>query len=219
VFPVKDNIRTDRVAFVTLLFMALNVAAYIWERKPGNGLLWDGPSAGFVDQHDTMPYSLFLNPALLPLAANLMFLWVFGNSLEDAMGSLRFACFYLLGGLITIGAAYAIGGEPVALVGATGASAAVLSGYLLFYPHGKVLCVVPIPLFVTIVEVVAIAFLGVWIALQVIFATLDLTTTPGADELAAYIAPVAGLLFGVVAVKLFATRQSPSYLVATTRLS
>jgi membrane associated rhomboid family serine protease len=213
-FPVKDNIRTDRVAFITVLFMALNVAAYVWERNPGNGLLWDGPSAGFIDQHDAMPYSLFLNPALLPLAANMMFLWLFGNSLEDAMGKIRYACFYVLGGLISIAAAYAIGGEPVALVGSTGASAAILGGYLVHYPHGKVLTVVPVPFFVTVVEVVAIAFLGVWIALQILFAALGLTTSPGGDELAAYLAPIAGLLFGAVSVKLFAVRSSPSYAIA-----
>lgn len=211
-FPVKDNIRTDRVPFVTLLLGALSIAAYIWSIQGANGTFWDGPTGDFLDGHDNMPYSLFLNAGLPVLGANLMFLWVFGNSLEDAMGTIRFACFYLLGGSISIGVAYAIGGEPVALVGATGASAAVLGGYLLFYPHGKVLTVVPIPFFVTVVEVVAIVFLGVWIALEVIFAAFDLTTIPGGDDLAAYLAPVAGLLFGAAAVKLFATRQSPSYL-------
>jgi membrane associated rhomboid family serine protease len=214
-FPVKDNIRTDRVPFVTLLIGALSIAAYIWSIQDTNGTFWDGPTAGFLDQHDKMPYSLFLNTAFLPLAANLMFLWVFGNSLEDAMGAIRFACFYVLGGLVSIGVAYAIGGEPIALVGATGATAAVLGGYLLFYPHGKVLTVAPIPFFVTVVEVVAIAFLGVWIALQVILSALELTTTPGADDVAAYLGPVAGLLFGVAAVKVFAVRRSPSYATAS----
>ena len=215
VFPVKDNIRTDRVPFVTLMLMALSVAAYVWSIQGTNGTFWDGPTGSFLDQHDKMPYSLFLNTAVLPLGANLMFLWVFGNSLEDAMGTIRFACFYLLGGLISIGVAYAIGGEPVALVGATGASAAVLAGSLFIYPQNKVLSVVLVPFMFTIVEVPALVFIGVWVALQIVFAALGFVAPEDGNEVIAYLAPVAGLLFGLVAVKLFARRRSPSYLVAT----
>ena len=210
--PVKDNIRTDRVALVTVVLMALSVAAYVWSVKGTSGTVWSGPASGFLAQYDAMPYSLFLNAALLPLVANLMFLWVFGNSLEDAMGPLRYACFYLLGGLISIGVAYAIGGEPVGLVGATGAAAAVLAGSLFFYPHNKILSVVLLPFMVTIVEVPTLVFLGIWIILQVLFAGLGYVAPADGNEAAAYLAPAAGLLFGFATVKLFARRRNPSYL-------
>lgn len=214
-FPVKDNIQTGRVPLITLVLMALSLAMYVWSVKGANGTVWSGPASGFLAQHDAMPYSLFLNAALLPLAANLMFLWVFGNSLEDTMGRLRFACFYLLGGLISIGVAYAIGGEPVALVGATGAAAAVLAGSLFFYPQNKILSIVLLPFLFTIVEVPALVFIGVWIVLQVLFAALGYVAPADGSEAAAYLAPVAGLLFGFATVKLFARRRSPSYLGRT----
>lgn len=214
-FPVKDNIRTDRVPFVTLVLVALSLAAYVWSVKGANGTAWSGPESGFLAQHDAMPYSLFLNAALLPLGANLMFLWVFGNSLEDSMGAIKFACFYLLGGLISVGAAYAIGGEPVALAGATGAAAAVLAGSLVHYPRNKVLCIVLVPFMFTIVEVPAFAFLVVWIVLQAVFAALGYVEPAGASETAACLAPVAGLVFGFATVKLFARRRNASYLGET----
>jgi membrane associated rhomboid family serine protease len=184
--PVKDNISTDRMALVTLLLIALNVAVYVQA----------------------------VDGALLPLAANLLFLWIFGNSLEDSMGRLRFLAFYALGGLVTVGVATLAGVDALWIVGATGAAAAVLGGYLVHYPQGRVLTAVLIPFFVTIMAIPALAFLGVWGALQLVFALLDLNDAVGSSEVAAYLAPLVGLVFGAAAVKLFATRRSPTYLDA-----
>jgi membrane associated rhomboid family serine protease len=184
--PVKDNIRTDRVALVTIALIALNVAVYI--RAVDN--------------------------ALLPFVANLMFLWIFGNSLEDAMGRVRYLAFYALGGLVTVGVAAAAGVEGLPIVGATGAAAAVLGGYLVHYTQGRVLTAVLVPFFFTIVAIRAVAFLGVWAALQLAFALFDLDGAVEPDEVVAYLAPVAGLIFGAAAVRLFAIRRNPTYMTA-----
>jgi membrane associated rhomboid family serine protease len=113
-----------------------------------------------------------------------------------------------------MGALATAGAEPLAIVGATGASAAVLGGYLVTYQHGRVLCAVLVPFAVTVVAVPAVAFLAVWAALQVAFALFELNGAVDGDEAVTYLAPVAGLLFGAAVVKLFAVRTSPNYLGA-----
>jgi membrane associated rhomboid family serine protease len=153
---------------------------------------------------------MFTHAGLLHLGGNMLFLWIFGNNVEDAMGKVRFVAFYVLGGLAALALQVAMGpSEAVPTLGASGAIAAVLGGYILLYPRARVLTVVFIILFFTIIELPAILFLGIWFAQQAIFGALDLTDPTGHGGGVAYFAHVGGFAFGLLAIKLFARRRNP----------
>ena len=151
--------------------------------------------------------SMFMHGGILHIAFNMLFLWIFGNNIEDSMGRPRFLAFYLLAG---IAAAYAqallTAGSTVPAIGASGAIAGVLGGYLLLYPRARVLTVVLIILFVTIIEIPAAILLAIWFVLQFLPALGQVTTSAAGGEGVAYWAHVGGFVFGLAAIKLFASR-------------
>jgi membrane associated rhomboid family serine protease len=154
--------------------------------------------------------SMFMHGGILHIAFNMLFLWIFGNNVEDSMGRGRFVLFYLLAG---IAAAYAQAlldtGATVPAIGASGAVAGVLGGYLLLYPHARVLTLVFIIFFVTLIEIPAVVMLGIWFVLQFLpaigqLATPDVSAAGGG---VAYFAHIGGFVFGLAAIKLFANRH------------
>ena len=151
--------------------------------------------------------SMFLHGGILHIAFNILFLWIFGNNVEDSMGRPRFVVFYLLAGIL---AAYTqallTAGSTVPAIGASGAIAGVLGGYLLLYPRARVLTVVLIILFVTIIEIPAAILLAIWFVLQFLPALGQVTTGAAGGEGVAYWAHVGGFAFGLAAIKLFANR-------------
>jgi rhomboid family protein len=151
--------------------------------------------------------SMFLHGGILHIAFNMLFLWIFGNNIEDAMGRPRFLCFYLLAGVI---AAYTqallTAGSTVPAIGASGAIAGVLGGYLLLYPRARVLTVLLIIFFFTIVEIPAALLLAIWFFLQFVPALGQVTSSVAGSEGIAYWAHVGGFVFGLAAIKLFANR-------------
>ncbi len=160
---------------------------------------------------------MFMHGGILHIAFNMLFLWVFGNNIEDSMGRGRFVLFYLLAG---IAAAYAQAlldtNATVPAIGASGAVAGVLGGYLLLYPHARVLTLVFIIFFVTLIEIPALVMLGIWFALQFLPAIGQLATpdVAAAGGGVAYFAHIGGFIFGLAAIKLFANRyrdRRPEY--------
>ena len=151
--------------------------------------------------------SMFLHGGILHIAFNMLFLWIFGNNVEDSMGRPRFLLFYLLAGVV---AAYTqallTASSTVPAIGASGAIAGVLGGYLLLFPRARVLTVVLIILFVTIIEIPAAILLAIWFILQFLPALGQVTTSAAGGEGVAYWAHVGGFVFGLAAIKLFADR-------------
>ena len=151
--------------------------------------------------------SMFLHGGFLHIAFNMLFLWIFGNNVEDSMGRPRFLLFYLLAGVV---AAYTqallTAGSTVPAIGASGAIAGVLGGYLLLYPRARVLTVLLIIFFVTIIEIPASILLALWFFLQFVPALGQVTTSVAGSEGIAYWAHVGGFVFGLAAIKLFANR-------------
>jgi membrane associated rhomboid family serine protease len=151
--------------------------------------------------------SMFLHGGILHIAFNMLFLWIFGNNIEDSMGRPRFLLFYLLAGIV---AAYTqallTAGSMVPAIGASGAIAGVLGGYLLLFPRARVLTVVLIIFFVTIIEIPAAILLAIWFVLQFLPALGQVTTSATGGEGVAYWAHVGGFAFGLAAIKLFANR-------------
>jgi membrane associated rhomboid family serine protease len=153
----------------------------------------------------TLFSSMFMHGGLLHIAFNMLFLWVFGNNIEDSMGRGRFVLFYLLGGLVAAYSQAALHADStVPLIGASGAVAAVLGGYAVLYPRARVLSLIIIIFFVTLVEIPALALLAVWFLLQFIGPIQDATS--GLSGGVAYYAHIGGFLFGLAAIRLFARR-------------
>jgi membrane associated rhomboid family serine protease len=144
--------------------------------------------------------SMFLHAGLAHLGFNMLFLWVFGSKVEDRLGRARFLAFYLLGGVAALGLQWVSDpGSAVATLGASGAIAAVLAGYLLLYPRALVLTLVgwiPIPL-------PAVLFLLIWILLQLAGAAGSIGQAAGGGDSIAYVAHVGGFAFGLLAIRAF----------------
>ncbi|MFL5844884.1 MAG: rhomboid family intramembrane serine protease [Solirubrobacteraceae bacterium] len=151
--------------------------------------------------------AMFMHGGLLHLGGNMLFLWIFGNNVEDAMGSVKFVVFYLLGGVAAFALQIVIDtGSTAPNIGASGAIAAVLGGYILLYPRARVLTFVFIIFFFTIIELPALIVLGLWFAEQVVFGATGLTQGGGDGGGVAYFAHIGGFVFGLLAIKLFADR-------------
>jgi membrane associated rhomboid family serine protease len=227
VFPLKDNIPTDRFPVVTVALIALNVVVYLVLQGGGLGLPAGGEgtpwgateygarpcelSGECADRGDvstplTVLTSMFMHGSLLHIAGNLLFLWIFGNNVEDTMGRVRFLAFYLAGGVAAIAAQTLIDtGSPVPTIGASGAVSAVLGGYLLLYPHARVITLVFIVVFFTVVELPALLVLGLWFLLQVVNGA---TESAGESGVATF-AHIGGFVFGLLVVRLLARRAKP----------
>jgi membrane associated rhomboid family serine protease len=161
----------------------------------------------------TLFTSMFMHGSLLHLGGNMLFLWIFGNNIEDSMSRWRFAAFYLLGGLAALGAQVLTDpSATVPTVGASGAIAGVLGAYALLYPRARVVTVVFIIIFFTVIELPALAVLGFWILIQLFLGANDLASPAvGAEGGVAYFAHIGGFAFGLLAVKLFANRIQDDY--------
>ncbi len=157
----------------------------------------------------TVLTSMFLHGGILHIAGNMLFLWVFGNNVEDAMGRLKFLIFYLLAGTVAVYAQSLLDtSSALPTIGASGAVAGVLGGYLLLHPRARVVTLVIIIFFITLIEIPAMVLLGLWFALQFL-PVVDQVASPagGAEGGVAYLAHVGGFAFGLLMIKVFARRR------------
>jgi membrane associated rhomboid family serine protease len=154
--------------------------------------------------------AMFMHASILHIAGNMLFLWIFGNNVEDSMGPIRFLIFYLLGGVAALALQVAVGPNTVApTLGASGAIAAVLGGYIVLYPRARVLSLVFIIFFFGVFELPALVMLGLWFAQQAVFGAAGLTSPTNAGGVA-YFAHVGGFVFGLLTIRLVATRRKPT---------
>jgi membrane associated rhomboid family serine protease len=167
-----------------------------------------GPFPGQISTWATAFTSMFMHGGILHIAGNMLFLAIFGPNVEDSMGPVRYVIFYLLGGLAALAAQVAVGPNSTApTLGASGAIAAVLGGYILLYPRARILSLVFIVFFVTIIEVPAVFLLGFWFLQQVYFGSANLTDPVGGGGGVAYFAHVGGFVFGLALIGLFAVHR------------
>ena len=224
-FPLKDNIPTDRLPIVTILLIAANVFVYFalqhggFGHGPSNASVIDygaipgevtheQPDRGPIASYLTLVTAMFLHGGIFHLAGNMLFLWIFGTNVEDAMSRVRYVAFYLLGGLCAIGLQIAMDpGSTVPTVGASGAIAAVLGGYIVLYPRARIVTVVFIIFLFTLIELPAWVLLGFWFAEQALFTAGQLAQPTGGGGGVAYAAHVGGFVFGLLAIRVFVQRR------------
>jgi membrane associated rhomboid family serine protease len=252
-FPLKDNLPTDRTPYVTIALIVINAFVYLFlQKKSGIDFSGNSLDQSSLTHYGAVPYeithpgdhcdfvqvgvvcegqrgvagtassqlptgltvftSMFTHAGLLHLGGNMLFLWIFGNNVEDSMGHVRFIVFYVLGGLAALALQIVIGpNSTTPTLGASGAIAAVLGGYILIYPRARVLTLIFLFIFFTFIEIPAFFFLFIWFAQQALFGAIDLTDPSGGGGGVAYFAHVGGFAFGLAAIKLFAVRRSAAY--------
>ena len=230
-FPLRDNIPTEHFPVVTVLLILANAFVYFFLQ----GGLWSLPDGGAGGDWPVALYaaipceftgdgvcntapggpptlltaftSMFMHGSLLHIGGNMLFLWIFGNNVEDSMGPVKFLVFYLLSGLAADAAQILIDtSSAIPTLGASGAVAGVLGGYLLLFPRARVVTVIFIIFFFTILELPAILFLAIWIGQQFLFAYFDLVG-PSEGGGVAYFAHIGGFLFGLALVRVFASER------------
>jgi membrane associated rhomboid family serine protease len=214
--PIQDDNPAVLRPVVTVALIVACAALYVWQHlvlaSPDTRafeLAWGLVPAAWMDDPHTLVTSMFLHLGLIHLAGNVLFLWVFGNNVEDAMGHARFIAFYLLcGALAALAYALANPHSTVPATGASGAVSGVLGAYLLLFPRAKVLLVLPLGfLNVHFGRFPAVWVLAVWLILQIALAVVAAIVTTGADVLkGAVFAHVAGFVVGLALVTLFKRR-------------
>jgi membrane associated rhomboid family serine protease len=159
---------------------------------------------------ETVLTAMFMHASIIHIAGNMIFLWIFGDNVEGAMGRVKYLFFYLAGGLAATALQVAVAPDSTApTLGASGAIAAVLGAYIVLYPRAKVLTLVFIIFIFTVIELPAWVLLGIWFAEQAVFGAAGLTNPTGGGSGVAYFAHVGGFVFGLLAVRVLAKRARP----------
>jgi membrane associated rhomboid family serine protease len=167
-----------------------------------------GTPTGVLPTWQTIFTSMFMHGSILHIGGNMLFLWIFGNNVEDSMGPVKFIGFYILAGIAALALQVAISPSSTApTIGASGAIAGVLGGYIVLYPRARVLTLVFIILFFTVLELPALVMLGIWFIQQAVFGAANLTNPTGGGGGVAYFAHVGGFVFGLLAIRLLATKR------------
>jgi membrane associated rhomboid family serine protease len=212
VIPLRNNVRTKTFPIVNWGLIAANFYYFFieltisgqnrldsfiahWGVVPK--ILWANPSQHAV----TLVTATFLHGGWLHIIFNMLFLHVFGDSVEDCMGHFRYFIFYILAGILANGTqAYFTPASTIPLIGASGAIAGVLGAYFFYYPHSEVETLIPIFFFITIRSIPAFIFLGYWFILQTLNSTFAITSMASNHTMGgiAFLAHASGFVSGLI---------------------
>lgn len=174
----------------------------------GEGVTADVPDRGVASLLGAVLLATFLHAGWLHIIGNMLFLWVFGNNIEDYLGGVKYIGFYVLGGVAAAFAHIFMNlSDFIPTVGASGAVAAVMGAYLVLYPRARVNTIIPLFVFFTVVQLSALVVLGIWFVYQFVIAAQS--STAGGDTVA-WMAHVGGFVFGVIAIFLMGGRPQPA---------
>lgn len=217
--PLRDRNPTYTTPVVNIFLIVVNVIVFLYQLSLGPAaeqrfvfqfaLIPAALPAAFSGNANItladafVPYltSMFLHGGFLHLAGNMLFLWVFGDNIEDRLGHVRYLIFYVICGLAA-GFAHTLtnAGSVIPTVGASGAISGVLGAYLILFPGARVLTLIPILVFFYTIELPAFVLLGLWFVIQFFSGIAD----TGAGGGVAWWAHIGGFLFGMLMIKIFA---------------
>jgi membrane associated rhomboid family serine protease len=220
VLPLRDNVPTRSFPVVTVVLIAANLLVWVLYQLPDLNGSVNSLAYHPCEVEDSCPQvghgwlltaftCMFMHGSWAHLLGNMLFLWIFGNNVEDALGKLRYLGFYVVGGLAAtatqtfVTLMYASDFDAtIPNIGASGAISAVLGGYLVLLPHAKVLTVIVFILR----EVPAVLFLGIWFGFQLLEGSASIAH-PETGGGVAFFAHIGGFVFGMATVKLLQTRR------------
>jgi len=219
IIPLRDTIPSSRTPVVNYALILLNSAIFLYEYSLGDA------ATDFLHAYSLIPYrflhlftshpvelltplfAMFLHAGWLHVIGNMLFLYIFGDNVEDLLGHGRYLVFYLLCGVASFLAQILF--QPNSMVpnvGASGAIAGVLGAYLLLFPRARIVTLLPIFIFFTVVEIPAFIFIGIWFLIQFFSGALTLGRTEAMSGGVAWWAHVGGFLVGMLLVKLMGPR-------------
>lgn len=214
--PLKDFNPTRRTPVFTYLLIAINVVVFFWEQLQSPAELQQAflrlavvPASAIqnplaLDTWLDFVRSMFFHGGWLHLGGNMLYLWLFGDNLEDRMGAPLYLVFYFVSGFVASFAQIAIDpNSTIPLVGASGAIAGVLGGYLIMFPGVRVRGIIPLGFFSRAAEWPAWAVLGLWFVLQLFNGTVSLGVSSGATGGVAFFAHIGGFVVGLVLTWIF----------------
>lgn len=219
--PLRDDVPTQTTPFVTVVLIVLCSLIYFWQLSLGEqgfeaAVLSLGVTPATLFGETRLPTELYLVPptatiftsmflhgSFMHLLGNMLYLWIFGNNIEDAMGHTRFIVFYLLAGVAAaLVQAIPNANSVIPMIGASGAISGVLGAYLLLHPRAHVLVLVPLGFFTQLVHLPALLVLGLWFLLQLVSSAFANTEGGGV----AFGAHIGGFIAGMVLLPLFKRR-------------
>jgi membrane associated rhomboid family serine protease len=212
--PLGDATRGPRRrVVVTVLIIAANALLFLLELQGGNAFVrhWSAIPIRITHGHRTITLltSMFMHGGWMHIIGNMIYLWAFGPEIEDAMGSARFLLFYLAGGLVAMMAQVAA--DPfssIPVLGASGAIAAVMGAFVVTFPRDRIRTVLFFLIFFRVTYIPAVLLIGFWFLMQVLnFGSVAEVQTGGV----AYLAHIAGFVFGVVSGRFLADRRRLAY--------
>lgn len=225
-FPIRDDIPSSRFPYATVSLIIINTLVFFYELSLGQklpdflarwGLVPVNVSMVFKDSMSWGPSvikttftSMFLHGGWIHLIGNMWFLWIFGDNVEDRLGSLRFVLFYLACGFV--GAMLHSFFNPnigIPCIGASGAIAGVLGAYMISFPFASVITLVPFFFFFTFVRLPAFLFLGFWFLIQFMSGSLSLASSQYIGGIAWW-AHIGGFLSGIMLFSMFAPAKPPT---------
>ncbi len=203
--PIRDHIRTKSFPFVNLGFVAINVYVFVRQLVLADAAAFDFTMeyAFIADRLIESPVdfwftpftTLFFHGGFVHFIGNMLFLIVFGDNVEDALGHVRYVGFYLLAGVLSLAAEVVISAQTaVPIIGASGSISAVLGAYLVLFPLARVTTIIPVGIFLMPARLPAVVFLLVWAALQ--FFSGYLSIVAGPLDNVAYVAHIGGFVYG-----------------------
>ncbi|MEW6447094.1 MAG: rhomboid family intramembrane serine protease [Bacillota bacterium] len=218
--PIRDTIRSRSFPAVTVTFIIINLLVFLYQASlPREALDHLVHLYGVIPTRDLPrlldhPFSpatyipfitaMFLHGGWFHVLGNMLYLWVFGDNVEDSMGRGRFMLFYLLVGFAgSLAHIFANPSAPIPTIGASGAVAGVLGAYFISFPRSRVLTLLPLFIFITLVEIPAVLFLVLWFGMQLLSGVASLAVT---GETVAWWAHVGGFLSGALLIRFFRYR-------------
>lgn len=217
IIPIRDTIPSSRTPVVNYALILLNSAVFIYQFTLGEAV------TDFIYAYSVIPYrflhlftshpmelltplsAMFLHGGWLHVIGNMLFLYIFGDNVEDILGHGRFLAFYILCGAASFLAQIAFqSNSMVPNVGASGAIAGVLGAYILLFPRARIVTLLPIFIFFTVVEIPAFVFIGIWFVIQFLSGALTLGRTDALSGGVAWWAHIGGFLVGMLLIKLMA---------------
>jgi membrane associated rhomboid family serine protease len=213
--PLRDEFPSRGTPFINYILIAVNIVVFIWQymvatQDPELAYAYALVPADFMNGITVIDISrvftsMFMHGGIAHIGGNMLYLWIFGDNIEDSMGHARYLVFYLLGGVLaSLAHIVTSPNSTIPTVGASGAIAAVLGAYIVLYPRARIMTLVTLGFFIRLTMVPAIIVLGLWFILQLFqgFLTLGMADMGGV----AFWAHIGGFVVGMVLVKLFATR-------------
>ena len=206
--PLRDITRRPvHRPIVTIAIIAINVFVFVLELIRGNAFIqqWAVIPANIAagQRLVTILTAMFMHGGWMHIIGNMVFLWAFGPEIEDAMGPLRYMIFYLLGGIVAfLAQVAAMSDSTVPNLGASGAIAAVMGAFLITYPRDQIRTLLLLGWFVTVTVIPAAVLIGIWFLLQ-LFSQVGSVGEAQSSGGVAYMAHVAGLIFGAVMARFF----------------